>query len=137
MICPVCRIELIGVERSRVELDYCISCRGLWFDRGELDLLAELTGADLRALSDDARPEQATHRRCPRCRKNLQEVAVGTIRIDRCPRGEGLWLDRGELGSLIDRGRPAAGSPLNAISSFLGEVFSGHSNHRTGQKELS
>ena len=136
MICPVCRIELIGVERSRVELDYCISCRGLWFDRGELDLLAELTGADLRPLSDDARPEQATRRHCPRCRKNLQEVAIGSIRIDRCPRGEGLWLDRGELGSLIDRGRPAE-SPLNAISSFLGEVFSGPSDHPSREKEFS
>ena len=44
MECPVCRIALVVVEREGIELDWCVTCRGLWFDEGELELLAEKTG---------------------------------------------------------------------------------------------
>lgn len=113
---------MIAVERSGIELDHCISCRGLWFDRGELDLLAELTGADLRSI--DAAPAGGSRkaRRCPRCDASLEEIALDTLRIDRCPKGDGLWFDRGEVGALVGRGL-AGGGPLQPMSSFLGEVF--------------
>jgi Zn-finger nucleic acid-binding protein len=37
MRCPACGDRLVGVERSRVLIDACPSCRGVWLDRGELD----------------------------------------------------------------------------------------------------
>ena len=122
MICPICGIEMIAVERSGIELDCCISCRGLWFDSGELELLAEMSGADLSALGEGAITGASRKRDCPRCRRRLDEIAHGQIRIDRCPGGDGFWFDRGELGSVIDRALSARGD-LAAISQFLGEVF--------------
>ena len=122
MICPVCGIEMIAVERSGIELDSCISCRGLWFDSGELELLAEMSGCDLTALDLGNATGAAGRRKCPRCRKRLDEVAHGTIRIDRCPSGDGFWFDRGELGSIVERGLAATGA-LAPVSRFLGEVF--------------
>ena len=115
---------MIAVERSGIELDHCISCRGLWFDRGELDLLAELTGADLASieLTAGAGAGARRNRVCPRCDEALEEIVIGGLRIDRCPKGDGLWFDRGELGSLLDRGLETA-EPLQQVSSFLGEVF--------------
>ena len=44
MICPVCKKDALIVEYDRIELDYCPSCGGVWFDSGELDLLLEAAG---------------------------------------------------------------------------------------------
>lgn len=42
MKCPVCiDKELLMMDRSGIELDYCPGCRGVWLDRGELDRLLE------------------------------------------------------------------------------------------------
>ena len=35
--------------------------------------------------------------RCPKCGSELQEVAFGDVRVDKCFGCEGLWLDNGEL----------------------------------------
>lgn len=123
---------MIAVERGEIELDHCISCRGLWFDRGEIELLAELTGADLSSLGRGERTGSGGKRLCPRCEEKLEEIAVDTLRIDRCPDGHGLWFDRGELGAVIDRALAAGGS-LSVISTFLGEVFG--AGPRAGQPD--
>ena len=39
MDCPVCSEPMIVLEYDRVEVDYCVSCQGLWLDAGELELL--------------------------------------------------------------------------------------------------
>lgn len=41
MLCPNCKTSLAIAERSRIEIDYCPTCRGLWLDRGELDKLID------------------------------------------------------------------------------------------------
>jgi uncharacterized protein len=123
LICPVCGIEMIAVERSGIELDSCISCRGLWFDIGEVELFGEMTGAEVASLGLGVSTGREGRRRCPRCRRQLEEIAHGSIRIDRCPGGDGFWFDRGELGALVDRALAATGG-LAAVSRFLGEVFS-------------
>jgi len=42
MNCPTCPdSNLVMTERSRVEIDYCPACRGVWLDRGELDKIIE------------------------------------------------------------------------------------------------
>jgi len=39
MKCPICDVDLLLAERPGVEIDYCPKCRGVWLDRGELDIL--------------------------------------------------------------------------------------------------
>ena len=46
MICPACKSDMIVVEHSQIELDYCTDCRGVWFDSGELELLLESMGLE-------------------------------------------------------------------------------------------
>ena len=41
MYCPVCKEPMIIVEHERIELDYCTTCFGVWFDAGELSLMME------------------------------------------------------------------------------------------------
>ena len=41
MLCPRCSGELKIGERKGIEIDYCVSCRGIWLDAGELDKIIE------------------------------------------------------------------------------------------------
>jgi hypothetical protein len=126
--CPVCREPLIVAEREGIELDACLRCRGLWFDAGELALLAERVGRTLSVaeggpLAAAATPEKP--RQCPRCDKAMEKVTLGQsprILLDRCP-SHGLWFDHGELGSLIGQMAVAPGSHPEAALRFMGETF--------------
>lgn len=51
MNCPVDGRELLLTHREGIELDYCPECRGIWFDRGELDKVIERTNLQLAAAS--------------------------------------------------------------------------------------
>ena len=125
--CPKCRGPMVVVEREGIELDWCPECPGLWFDVGEMELLAEKNGLawSERSLSDFAPtggPEVA--RPCPRCDRAMDKVwfdAGRTTLIDRCRHG--LWFDRGEVGAALQslsRERPGA---AGKVVSFLGEMF--------------
>ena len=41
MYCPDCREEMIVLEVDKVEVDYCLKCRGIWLDEGELEILLD------------------------------------------------------------------------------------------------
>ena len=131
MDCPVCSTAVIVVEREGIELDYCLTCKGLWFDADELELLAEALKIDTPLPDIASLPKAQTaerSRKCPRCGKRMEKVAMGEpspVVIDRCPRGHGLWFDAGELGQVVGRhgsGGKAEGQP---VIRFLGEVLSG------------
>ncbi len=45
MQCPVCKVPLTMSERQGFEIVYCSQCRGVWLDRGELDMIIERSTA--------------------------------------------------------------------------------------------
>ena len=98
--CASCRSDLLVLEFEDVEVDCCPSCGGLWLDAGELGLLLDGTPEPdaLLALRDG----DTSDRRCPICEDRLltARLAAG-VEVDYCRRRHGLWLDRGELGSLL------------------------------------
>ena len=130
MDCPVCHIALVVVEREGIELDWCIDCRGLWFDEGELELLGERAGRRLETEDVGGRAgdrvEKGT-RRCPRCRRRMEQVSLASgedspVQVDRC-RDHGIWLDRGELGGIMSRRAPSPDTDEGLMMEFLGETF--------------
>ena len=132
--CPACKGIVVIVEYERIELDYCTNCSGVWFDAGELELLAERLSLDGEAFSlqdvmtlPDAKVSEKP-RRCPICGKKMRKVHVGEeprVLLDACPRQDGIWFDSGEvsqvLSQLKSRG-PAVGKQGRMIN-FLGEAF--------------
>jgi Zn-finger nucleic acid-binding protein len=134
VICPNCKKDMIVVGYHRIELDYCPSCEGVWFDGGELDLLLQLAklespqklmqeilGSPLVSLS----PKK---RRCPICGRTMQERAIGEppIDIDICGYGDGIFFDGGEVQQLLtrlaERSQQAEGSRQEIIF-FLGDAL--------------
>jgi Zn-finger nucleic acid-binding protein len=47
-------------------------------------------------------------RPCPICLKKMQKIRAGgkngQVLIDRCPKGHGLWFDKGELAQVLAKG---------------------------------
>jgi len=150
MLCPVCKEDMFVLEFEQVEIDFCFTCKGVWLDSGELEIIGQRAGAFggelLRALEEkqplgvgqasapaggkaaviaDANVHPTRKRRCPVCRRRLVQVHVETeppIVVDRCPRGHGLWFDRGELSAVV----AAAGAEEdNILARFLADLARG------------
>jgi Zn-finger nucleic acid-binding protein len=134
VICPACRDPLVIVETKGIELDVCAAGHGTWFDADELRWLLDESGAPsaLRGLETDlAALEDAgagRRRRCPRCGRRMVAVqAPGTsedLVLDRCPEGDGLWFDAGELERLLASRFGTEHEALARVRSFLGEFRS-------------
>ena len=135
MICPVCKYAMVVVEYHNIELDYCTSCKGVWFDSGELELLLKSQGLEeTKALFDGILNSQEAvssekERKCPICGHKMKKTAIGEqpgILIDICRDKHGLWFDGGEVARLI---RHLAGKHLpkrdsrEQVINFLEEVF--------------
>jgi Zn-finger nucleic acid-binding protein len=125
--CPVCNVPLIAVEREQIEIDYCISCRGLWFDHGELEILGEKMKLkiDPATLVDAATTTSERPRQCPRCAKMMRKQqfnSKGRVIVDRCPDNQGIWFDASELGSMLDEFASVQGW-TGPVVTFLGEMF--------------
>ena len=82
-------------------------------------------GSLLDSFSVDSECAEAK-RKCPICDKKMQKVIVGdsesALLIDKCPRGDGLWFDKGELHDIFDR---AQLDQDNRIQELLTDMF-GH-----------
>ena len=135
MICPICKSDMIVVEHSRIELDYCTNCSGVWFDSGELELMLETMGLEETGLSLDnilASPKAKTSekkRRCPICGQKMSKATIGQepeVLIDVCRQGDGLWFDGGEVGQLLTQladKPPQESDSQGLILTFLGDTF--------------
>ena len=128
MKCPACKQVMIVVEHAGIELDYCVSCQGVWFDASELELLfdrAQLGRAGSQLLALRTADSAEACRRCPLCRRGMAKALIGEkpeVLIDRCPAGDGLWFDGGELGQLLRQALAAQPEAARVIE-FLGETF--------------
>ena len=135
MQCPACKAETVIVEHEGIELDYCLTCKGVWFDAGELELLLESCGmTDCRPFLEDMLNRRADRvdeepRKCPRCRKKMRKVlidAAGSVPVDVCRHGHGIWFDHKEVEALAAALAAQAGGDGQAaekVLDYLGEVF--------------
>ena len=135
MICPVCKSDMIAVEHNKIEIDYCTSCDGIWFDSGELELLLESVNPEgsvqlLNTIlnSPEARSSEKK-RKCPICSRKMKKTTTEQedgILIDVCTQGDGLWFDGGEVDHLIrllaDKSTEGPGDQQQIIG-FIGDVF--------------
>ena len=135
MKCPSCNNDMIVVEYNRIELDYCTSCKGTWFDSGELDLLLESHALEEAKLFLDnilESPEAETRekkRNCPICHRRMKKTMIGEQHktlIDVCREDHGLWFDGGEVRQLMRHDaeeHPTEAGSGEKVVSFLEEVF--------------
>lgn len=118
--CPKCFRPMHAWQSYGLALDYCFSCKGLWFDAGELSRHLARSNALLDEV--DVEPKGKTEFPCPRCRGvHLAQASVDGVTLDVCPRCRGIFLDLGEVHELlgaISRREYAAGPALAGMDDF-------------------
>jgi Zn-finger nucleic acid-binding protein len=117
---------MIVLEYENVEVDYCTGCQGVWLDAGELELLFGDTQAcaDFLTIGSPADAKGEKTRRCPICRAKMTKEATESdppVIFDHCPRGDGLWFDKGELLDVLKHGK--ALDEKGEVPAFLQGVF--------------
>ncbi len=125
MNCVVCKVPMVVLELNQVEIDYCLECRGIWLDGGELEILLEDPAEVKKMLTEFAAGKESISgkRRCPACRKRMELVTVGhkkKIQVDRCASNHGIWFDRGELDEILNIFDPDRHSKVHNL---LKEIF--------------
>lgn len=111
MKCPNCRNKLEAIDCKGIEVDECVSCKGRWFDRGELRKAKDKEDDDIRWLDFDPFGKDAAQlsvpsegKNCPKCSKRMSSLnyrSSGVI-IDKCSSCEGVWLDHREFEKIIN-----------------------------------
>jgi uncharacterized protein len=132
MRCPVEKSDMIVVEHQQIELDYCLKCRGVWFDSGEFDLFVAVLksqGVDLshqELLNPVPASVSEDTRKCPICSRKMEKRWIGQepkVIIDSCPQGDGLWFDGGELHDVLCQMDSTQKTGSKDLISFLGDTF--------------
>lgn len=108
--CPVCREAMITVEYRNVEIDTCVACGGVWLDGGELEALVGSALPPKPQADADLGPPD---RDCPICVAKLikDRYAQTRVVVDKCPHGDGIWLDAGELEAILTACAATAAQP--------------------------
>ena len=73
-----------------------------YFARQEFELRKKMAAERQAELATEEREKaRALHfMKCPKCGMQLEEIAFGDVRVDKCFGCEGLWLDKGEMESV-------------------------------------
>jgi len=114
------------MELAQTEVDYCTGCNGIWLDAGELEIMLNDGGKAKTLISSFNRDISGSEkpRQCPICDKKMEKINVGqekpALLIDRCVKGDGLWLDKGELNNIIERAKL---DEDNKIKEILADMF--------------
>jgi len=109
MRCPKCRSDMQPVEYEGLEVDRCGSCRGLWFDAGEVEALAETQAAvalDVGDARTGKRLNAVDDYRCPRCGGSMArrvDPQQRHIWYESCTGCDGSFFDAGEFRDLAQQ----------------------------------
>jgi Zn-finger nucleic acid-binding protein len=147
--CPKClgileTKEVGEMEGSAISIDQCPMCKGIWFDKDELDQVLKL-----KMPFDDEEAEEHFRQdtvgdyfdlkktNCPRCKTELSRVKSAQdsrVVVDYCMDCGGAWLDGGEIRLLLRGGpiRRAINFIFNKINEKLREAKANRGNAASG-----
>lgn len=99
MKCPKCQTQTMvtkTIKKFQHPLDECTDCKGLFFDRGELNALLGKRTEKIFSIPSFALKQNKCL--CPKCLQPLFEFCYpGTMTlIDACKSCNGVWLDKQE-----------------------------------------
>ena len=70
-----------------------------------------------KSEAEKHRPQETHWMHCPKCGQKLSTEECGSVEIDVCPSCKGVWLDAGELGSIVESA--SGGSFFNSCLRIL------------------
>ena len=106
MECPKCQAQFETVSFAEIEVERCVSCRGLWFDMLEQDDLVKIKGSEAIDIGEDEVGEKYSNMRdikCPQCAQHMIPMVDKDqfhIKYESCPSCYGTFFDAGEFRDL-------------------------------------
>lgn len=108
-MCPHCKTELHKKHYKGVQVDECPNCRGLFFDRGELEEARNNADEDLRWLdfvlfsTKDLEKLQQDSIECSGCNSTMEalQYAGSSVIVSKCPKCSGVFLDSSEFEKIL------------------------------------
>lgn len=102
MDCPKCnKVAMETDTAGGVVIERCPNCQGLYLDEGEMESLLSseagrpIDSSEFTEISDHKDMELAF---CRKCNVEMEPIwGPANMRIDRCPKCRGVFLDQGEL----------------------------------------
>ncbi|MCK5328741.1 MAG: zf-TFIIB domain-containing protein [Candidatus Latescibacteria bacterium] len=134
MLCPACNVEMEQLKYEGVNVDRCPSCEGVWLDSGELRLIVVIeektfTQEELEAaMKADSLKKEESAVCCPKCGTTMDKRESHDTIVDMCPRGDGVWLDKGELERIqiirerLEKMGPRRHEAMEQVICFLGAM---------------
>jgi MFS transporter, PAT family, beta-lactamase induction signal transducer AmpG len=110
MKCPDCDNDLIEKSyRGNIHVDECLSCHGVWFDKGELD--AYRAAVEIQDRGPDSptfqKHEQSECKTCPKCvLSSLVQGEVRQIHLALCQQCHGYFVSYNQLLDIKDTRKP-------------------------------
>lgn len=109
MECPKCQAHMEVVRFEDIDVDRCVRCGGLWFDRLEDEKLRERAGAE--AIDSGPSWQAPMHNEqgkvfCPvdgTLMVRLVDEAQPQIWLESCPMCHGTFFDAGEFTEFKER----------------------------------
>ena len=92
-----------------------------YFAREEIEKKRKLALQQAESLAAAKREElqRLHHMKCPKCGMDLHTVNKGVVELDACFHCHGVWLDKGELETLIARGLEKSGGVMKAVLNWF------------------
>jgi len=144
MECPVCKKSLDKAIMLNIEVDFCPSCLGMWFDKDELRQAKDKRDPALNWLDIDLWQDikkfdiSKGSKLCPACRMPLYEVEYdkSKTKVDLCNLCYGVWLERGEFKRIIDYLKEKSDYEVmynfsRSLTQEFGELFVGPESFRS------
>ncbi len=101
--CPKCDSEILvkTEELGKIPLEVCPGCRGIFFDKGELEALLKQSQGEIPAGFGLISPKPDALG-CPRCKTGMFRGGLVNpmLLVDKCEGCGGIWLDPRELALL-------------------------------------
>ncbi len=88
-----------------------------YFAREEVEKKHKLAlqQAEELALKSKEELRRLHHMKCPNCGLDLHTLKRGPVEVDTCFHCHGVWLDQGQLETLMSQGTHQGGAVMNAI----------------------
>jgi Zn-finger nucleic acid-binding protein len=102
--CPKCRERELEPETTNgVSFLRCLYCQGMFYEAEVLERVVRegLATRDSLAFSvqSDQMDELVAH--CFRCGVDMNPVVINGVRVDKCGKCKAVFLDQGEVASLV------------------------------------
>gem|GEM_PF-901832 len=135
--CPACRsVNMTPLQDQEInlEIDFCQTCKGLWFDYQEIreflksskfkkiflpEVVSGSTHSDFYSITQKSRA-------CPRCLEKMEEKIHCGVTFDYCNKCHGIWLDDGEINLIVQAYRKGKSGGDSEISKELEAGFKGN-----------